>query len=199
MTTLPDPNEFVTIMGGKIANDIPRRPNVEEQHWGYEVRPAQISNRVNTIIRLSSYLVSLAFGIVGILALVWPMQDLGLSHKAQGFFAVGSLALAALAAHISSSHRSVRIQIDTTVGELREIIESPSRGGQVLARYGFDSIAAVEIVTSAKKSSSGQLQARVNGYGAVLVADGSISTLRSLGDRLAMDCGLDHTNARTAA
>jgi len=199
MTTLPDPNEFVKIMGGKIANDIPRRPSVEEQHWGYEVRPAQISDRVNTVIRSGFYLVSLAFGIVGILALVSPMQDLGLNHSAQGFFAVGSLALAALAAHISSSHRPVRIQIDTTAGELREIMESPSHGGQILARYGFDTIAAVGIVTSTKDSSIGQLQARVNGYGTVLVADGPISTLRLLGDRLARDCGLGHMNTRTAA
>ena len=80
MTTLPDPNEFATIMGGKIARDIQVRPDVQERHWGYEVRPAQINDTINTVIRLGSYLVSLAFGVVGILALVSPMQDLGLNH-----------------------------------------------------------------------------------------------------------------------
>ena len=199
MTTLPDPNEFATIMGGKIARDIQVRPDVQERHWGYEVRPAQINDTINTVIRLGSYLVSLAFGVVGILALVSPMQDLGLNHRIQGFFAIGSLALAALAAHISSSHRPVRIQVDTAAGELREIVQRPFRGCQVLARYGFDTIAAVEIVTSTKDSSIGQLHARVNGYGVVPVAQGSISTLRSLRDRLAMDCGLGHMNAWPAA
>ena len=199
MTTLPDPIEFVTILGRKIANDIPRRLDVQERHWGYEVQPAQISDTINTAIRLSSYLVSLTFGVIGILALVSPMQGFGLDHRAQGFFAIGSLALAAFTAHISSSHRSVRIQIDTAAGELREVTESPFRGCQVLARYGLDAIAAVEIVTSSKDTSIGQLHVRVNGYGAIPVADGSISTLRSLRDRLATDCGLGHMNRWSAA
>lgn len=198
MTALPDPNEFITTLGVSSANGMPLHPDVRERYWGYEVRTTQVTNARATCIRMVSIGMGLVFGVFGIAALVLPMPAYSGVAGAQWAIAVTSLCLAALAAHVSSLHRVVRVQVDTAAGELREVVDGRLGAEVILARYGMDAVAAVEIVVSERDRTLGQVQVRVNGHGVVPIGDGAVSVLGPLRDQLMMDCGLAGRNAPPA-
>lgn len=198
MTVLPDPNEFTTTMGMNSANGIQLHPDVRDRFWGYEVRMTQGRNGVSAVIRLGSYAVSLWFAVAGVMMLIWPVANLAAVNGAQSAIAITAFCLSAIAAHICATHCPVRVQVDTAAGELREVVDRRFGGEVVLARYGLDAVAQVEVVSSDRTPSLGQVHVRINGYGVVPVGDGALSALRPLRDRLAAECGLDNCDARPA-
>lgn len=198
MTALPDPNEFITTMGMNTDSGAQLHPDIRERFWGYEVRATKLTNLRATCIRLVAIGMALVFALFGIAALVLPMPAYSGVMGSQWAVAVTSLSLAAIAAHVCSLHRSVRVQIDTSTGEIREVVDSRFGAELVLARYGMDAVSAVEVIASARNPALGQVHVRVKGQGVVPVGDGAISALRPLRDMLSADCGLDRDDAPAA-
>ena len=198
MTVLPDQNEFTTTMDLNAANGIQLHPDVRDRYWGYEVRMTQGRSGGISIVRLAAYAASLWFAVVGVMMLIWPIANLTSVSGVHSALAVTAFCLSAIAAHICALHCPVRVQIDTSTGELREVVDRRFGGEVVLACYGLDAVARVEVVASDKVSSLGQGHVCINGYGVVPIGGGALSALRPLRDRLAAECGLDNDDARPA-
>ncbi len=198
MTILPDPNEFTTTLGTSAENGALLHPDVRDRFWGYEVRMTQVGDTLSMAIRFVSGLICMALAFLTVALLVVPSAFGALTDELRWPLAVSGLCCAVIAAHIYSAFRPIRVQVDTTAGEIREVIERRFGGEEVLSCYGMDAVASVEVVASGQDATLGQVHVRVNGYGVVPVGDGAVSALRPLRDRLAVDCGIEVADSSDA-
>ena len=198
MTALPDPEEFLTTLGVNAENGVQLHPDVRERFWGYEVRMTQTRTFGMSVVRSAACVAGLGFGLLGVSLLIWPSLMQGIGLEGHSVAALACFCLAVIAAHVYALHRPVRVQIDTSAGELREVIDRRFGGEAVLARYGLDAVAGVDVVASQTDPSFGQVHVRVKGYGVLPVGDGAVSALRPLRDQLAVDCGLETPDVRPA-
>jgi len=109
------------------------------------------------------------------------------------------LVLGVFLARIAARGTRVRVQVDTANGELREVIDGAFGAVHTIANYGIDSVRLVNVVSSTKEPSFGQVQLTIEGRGVIPVGDGAVLTLRSLRDRLAHDCGVSDDDAARVA
>lgn len=198
MTALPDPNEFITTMGVNTESGVQLHPEIHDRYWGYEVRTTQITDRAAKRIRVAASIFALTLMFLGLTEVASPLVGLEIGSSPYGLISSVALTLAVLVTYWGSLHRPVRVQVDTATGELREVTKGWFGAEVILARYGMDAIAAVDVVASKKSPSLGQVHVRLNGNGVIPVGDGAVSALRPLRDRLAAECGLDDINSRPA-
>lgn len=199
MTALPSPKDFSTTMGTSAANGEPMHPDIYSRFWGYEVRMRCTGRASARLARIASVLSAVVASTIGLGLGLWAIEMLGtdrfwpLLAMAAAFLAVGFFA-----GHLFVRFRDIRVQVDTTAGELREVTPARFVKETVLARYGMDAVKAVEVVASQSDPAFGQVHVAIAGYGIVPVGDGAVSALRPLRDRLAVDCGLEHGSVRDA-
>ena len=96
-----------------------------------------------------------------------------------------------LLARIAARGTQVRVQIDTSTGELREVVDGAFGGNLVLSTYGLDAVEAVEVVESTENRGFGQVQIQVRGANVISAGDGAVSALAVLRDRIANDCAIE--------
>ncbi|MCW1951103.1 MAG: hypothetical protein KIH44_007035 [Octadecabacter sp.] len=192
MTVQPHTTDFINPSARVTPTNLFMRPNVTEHFWGYEVRANEQVFDIAVLMRaLSGFFAAAAF----IAALgVWLLPSMVFAASAFGTKLTVSVALMCcvlLLARVAARGTQVRIQFDTSAGEVREVVDGAFGTGLVLARYGLDAVEAVEVVGSREHRSFGQVQIRISGIGAVAAGDGAISALSVLRDRIANDCGLE--------
>ena len=131
--------------------------------------------------------------------LVPAMAFVATAFTAKMTISVLLMCVAFMLARVAARGTRVRIQVDTAVGELREVVDGSFGAGGVLAQYGLDAVEAVEIISSQVNRSFGQIQIRIKGIGPVPAGDGALSALTPLRNRIAQDCGLEESGPVRAA
>lgn len=192
MTVQPQTADFMTARAPVAQANVFMRPNVTEHFWGFEVRPNEQVFGVAVLLRaMSGFFAGAAF----ISALgVWLLPAMAFVISALTAKAIVSVFLTICAvslARVALRGTQVRVQIDSSAGELREVVDGAFGRGLALATYGLDSVKAVEVVESAEQNGFGQVQIHVNGAGNIPVGDGALSALAVLRDRIATECGLE--------
>lgn len=192
MTAVPNPSDFLK-SGRMSANDgALTRPNVTEHFWGYEVCPNEQIVDIAVFLRLLCGVLAVATvaGAMGI----WLFAGMGFIAQTTVAKAVGSgflICLSMILTRIAARGTQVRVQVDTSAGELREVVTGPFGSNVVLAQYGFDTVQGVELVGSRGHRAMGQICIEIKGGAVVPVGDGALVVLSALRDRLANDCGHD--------
>lgn len=192
MTARPNPFTFAPAASAPQETPIFVRPNVTERFWGYEVSR---SEHVIDLAVLARGLAALTMvGLFVAAALVWLVPDMAFVGDAFVAKSVASIVLASLGllfVRFAGRGTRIRVQVDTSAGELREVVDGMFGSDVVLSRYGFDAVKSVEIVTSGVNPSYGQVHILMEQGGPILAADGTVVALRHLRAKLAADCGHD--------
>lgn len=194
MTAQPHISEFLDSQIPASKQPVFMRPNMTEHFWGFEVRPNEQIFDIAVLMRaLTSFFAAAAF----IAALgVWLLPSAALAAAAFSSKLIASFLLmlgAVLLARVAVRGTQVRVQLDTSAGELREVVDTVFGGGLVLATYGLDTVEAVNVVESQGNRGFGQVQIQVRGVGVVAAGDGAVSALAALRNRIAHDCGLENS------
>jgi len=168
------------------------RPSVTDHFWGFEVRPNELVIDVAVLMRV---LTALFAGATFITALgIWLIPSMALADTAFNLklaYSIFMMLMTVLLARVAVRGTQVRVQFDTSVGEVREVVDGAFGGRLVLARYGLDAVEAVEVVESRENRGFGQVQIRLRGANAISAGDGAVSALAVLRNRIANDCGLE--------
>lgn len=195
------------VAGGKRrqAPAVPRAGllGVEETHWGYVVRdPSGVS--VGLVVAQA---ICWVFGISAVVAAlcVWifagEASDAGTIALRWGATVI-ALAFAALALWYASRGIETEIQVDTRLGELREVTRNRAGRPTAHGRHGFDSIGGVFIDRQGRRDmagGSGVLVLRLgNSAQLVAVAAGPVSELEPLRDRMGRDLVVRSVGSFTA-
>jgi hypothetical protein len=168
------------------------RPNITEHFWGYEVRPNEHVIDVAVLTRAVCGVLTVAMFIAAFG--VWLMPAIaftGSPFLAKVGLSIVLLLAAVLLGRIAARGTRVRLQIDTTSGELREVVDGPMGAIVTLSSFGIDAVEGVDVVASEADRSFGQVQIRLRDQGKIPAGDGAISALHALRNRLASDCGVE--------
>ncbi len=192
MTAQPQISEFTNPRTSTLKQPVFMRANVTEHFWGFEVRPNEQVLDVAVLMRaMTGFFAGTAF----IAALgVWLLPSMAFATAAfsSKLIVSGLLMFATvMLARVAARGTQVRVQFDTSTGELREVIDGAFGGGLVLSTHGLDAVEAVQVVESRENRGFGQVQVRVQGVGVISAGDGAVSALSVLRDRIANDCGLE--------
>jgi len=171
-----------------------RRPNVDEHYWGYAISAQEQSFNLAVVLRALAGTVGLAclIGAVG----VWFLPQSYFSGDPAVVKALGAILMTCVAAMLLryvGRGTSLKIQIDRTTGEVREVVDGVFGSDVVLAHHGMDVIEKIEIMPSSFDPSFGQIQIKVKGKGRIPAGAGDRVVLRGLRDRIASDVGLERT------
>lgn len=192
MTAQPNIAEFLNILIPASKQPVLMRPSVTDHFWGFEVRPNELVIDVAVLMRV---LTALFAGATFITALgIWLIPSMALADTAFNLklaYSIFMMLMTVLLARVAVRGTQVRVQFDTSVGEVREVVDGAFGGRLVLARYGLDAVEAVEVVESRENRGFGQVQIRLRGANAISAGDGAVSALAVLRNRIANDCGLE--------
>ncbi|WP_143515502.1 hypothetical protein [Pseudooctadecabacter jejudonensis] len=166
-------------------------PSLEERFWGYEIKMTQSEMTSALIVRGLASFGAAVFGLTTAVMFVSALIGLGAAAPEIRIFTLMILAaLTLICATVADRTRRVRVQIDTRNGEVRQVTRGRFGPETILTRHSMDTVSSVEIVASDFDRSFGQIHMRIKGYGPIVAADGCVTTLTSLRDRIAADCGV---------
>lgn len=161
---------------------------VEDIYWGYTIR----SGRGPSLGVALAQAVCFFFGVclltaaIGMLALPTLFFDGDLSSMRVGAAALFG-AFAAYLLWFASRGTRTEVHVDTSVGEIREVICNRAGKPTTVGAYGFDTIGGVYL-EPAKDGGAATLSLRYrNTSQTVCVAEGTEAQLLGLRDRLAND------------
>lgn len=162
---------------------------VDETYWGYIVRSTEPAPISVLLLQGMAWLVGIGF-VVATLGL-WLLPT-GMSHSAAIGMKLGASVItgssAALCLWFASRGTQSEIQIDTRLGEVREVVRNRAGTASLIARYGFDAIGGVFIDRTGATGEKGALVLRYRNTAQTLeVATGGLSNLAPLRDRLGRD------------
>lgn len=174
--------------------------SVEETYWGYIVRSGR---RPGTAVMLAQG-VSFFFGAcllsaaIGILLLPTSMFDGGLGTMRMG----AAVLFAAVALYLLwfASRGSVPdLHVDTSIGEIREVISNRVGRPSTVGCYGFDAIGGIFMEHNPDASTDTLVLRYRNTAQTVCVAEGIAAQLTPLRDRLGEDLMVDPKTAQSHA
>lgn len=178
---------------------------VDETYWGYIVRSTEPPSMILVFSQAISWLVGIGF-LVATLGF-WLMPSAVFSSGVLGMkfgATVVTVASAVFCLWFASRGTDSEIQVDTQLGEVREVVRNRTGRSTLLGRYGFDAIGSVFI------DLGGQTQRDANVEGALVlryrntaqtlhVATGPMGLLGPLRDRLGRDMMLGRAGAKPGA
>jgi hypothetical protein len=161
---------------------------IDETYWGYIVRGAERAG-------LSVYFaqaISMVLGAASLTAAaaLWllPTMTVGADETAMRVgVSVLFTGVAALFLWYASRGTETELQIDTTLGEIREVVRNRAGKTTLLGRYGFDSIGGVCLDRNNGTIEPSLLMRYRNTAQTLLIAQGSEESLIPLRDRLGRD------------
>jgi len=166
--------------------------SLDETYWGYIIRANEPVAPGVTMAQWLAWLFGVSF-VVAALGL-WVLPQALMSGDGLGLKIGASSVMAGLAALLlwfASRGAEAELQIDTSLGEIREVMRNRAGRPTLLARYGFDSIGGVHV------DRSGSRARLVMRYGntaqMVPVCSGSEEDLSVLRNRLGRDVVLSAT------
>lgn len=190
MTALPDPTSFVALPKAGQNNGYMQRPNVVEHYWGYEVSCHE--EVINLAALMRGFAVLVTFASFAAALLVWLLPASAFVGDAMVVKSMASLlfwCVGGMLMRFVPGGTNVRIQVDTSAGELREVVDGMTGKVVVLARYGFDAAVDVGVVASREDAGNGQVQIMIAEVGRIPAGNGDIRALHDLRARLANDLG----------
>lgn len=192
MTALPDQSDVVLKAQFAQSSPIFVRPNVRDHFWGYEVSRSVHVIDLAGLARGAAILFTISAFIAA--CLVWLVPAMAFAGDAIFAKTLASfvfICLGVVLIRIAGRSTRVRVQIDTSTGEVREVVSGMFGTTIVLSRYGLDTVKGVSVVTSRTDPTFGQIHLSMKYGDTIPVGDGVIMALRPLRDRLAGDCGFD--------
>lgn len=175
---------------------------VDDTYWGYIIRSVETPSMSIVFAQAASWLIGIGF-LVATLGL-WLMPSsifasgvLGMKFGAT----VVTLASAAFCLWYASRGTDSEIQVDTRLGEVREVVRNRTGRSTLLGRYGFDAIGSVFIDLGGRQQRAdtveGALVLRYRNTAQTLhVATGTMGVLGPLRDRLGRDLMLAPRNQK---
>jgi hypothetical protein len=167
--------------------------DLADTYWGYVVRPQQGVGLGVMLAQGAAWCVGIAFVIAGAGLWVLPATaETGALLPLRFAVSVVFFALAAMCLWYASRGTQIELQIDTALGEVREVVRNKAGKPTLVGRHGFDSFGAVHLdrQPGAARPVPGHallvLRFR-SGPEGLVVAEGPESRLVGLRDRLARD------------
>lgn len=178
--------------GSDVGNNYQTRPSrfaVEETYWGYVVRPTESPRLSLQLMQAAAMIIGASFAAGTIGLLVIPEFLAGSADLA--FRAGAAVVFAGIATFLlwyATRGAQVEFHVDTSLGEIREVVRNRGGRSTKLGCYGFDAIGGVFINRSDTNPNNAALLLRFgNTSQTAAVAHGSIAQLEALKDRLGQD------------
>ena len=173
---------------GELHGDLakPTTFAVEDVFWGYTIRSGRGPSFGVALGQALSFFFGVCFATAALGILILPTLFF---DGELGAMRVGSAALfGAVAAYLlwfASRGTKAEVQVDTSIGEIREVICNRAGTPTIVGSYGFDEIGGV-FVEEDELSGQAQLILRYRTTSqSVFIAEGTEAQLRPLRDRLA--------------
>ena len=189
MTALPDMTDF-----SRSGLAAPERFEadyfaVDETYWGYIVRSTEPVPMSVVLLQGLAWLIGIAC-VVATFGL-WLMPT-NMTHGGIVGMKLGATVITALSAMLclwfASRGTESEIQVDTRLGEVREVVRNRAGKATLIGRYGFDAIGGVFIDRASASVARGALVLRYRNTAQTLeVATGEMTGLAALRDRLGRD------------
>ncbi len=198
MTTAPQIEGFAGF--GSATETDASWIKIDETYWGYIIRSEEPDPVHIVIGQVIAWMTGACFAVVALGLWVLPSMAFGigvLSMKLAASTVLGCMA--ALFLWFASRGGRTELQVDTSLGEIREIVRNRAGRSSLIGCYGFDSIGSVFLDRSVGKNGEANLVMRYrNTTQVVPVAHGPMTMLETLRDRLGRDLmtGPSHSRRR---
>jgi len=171
--------------------------SIHETYWGYIVQP---NGGPRLSIRIQQYVatfIGACFFAAALSIILVPQMAVGaIDYTMRGGAAVMLAGVAAFCLWFATRGSTSELQVDTNLGEVREVIRNRAGASTLLGSYGFDAIGGVYIDRT--KGAASELVLRYRNTSQTLhVATGHPLKLENLRDRLGQDLML-RTEPETA-
>lgn len=191
MTDTVDPN-VGTQVSKEYAAKAPRF-ELDETYWGYIIRGNEGPGFSIAVLQGLAMFFGACFIAVAIGLLVAPQAMTGsLDIMMRGVAAVLFGGMAAFLLWFATRGVQTEIQIDNSLGEVREVLRNRTGNSTLVGRYGFDAIGAVFLDRTVGGKGQAALMLRYRNTSQVLpVARGTVASLEALRNRLGQDLIID--------
>jgi len=189
MTALPDIDYFLVAHAERFATETAPLFEVEDAYWGYIVRSTEPVPIVERLMPLFAWLGGIAFAVAGLGMWMLPQSMLGADVLVMKLGMTSLLAgFAGFLFWYASRGTQTELQIDTALGEVREVVRNHAGRSSLIGRYGFDSIGGVFLDREPGHGGEAALVLRYrNTVKTMPVARGQERHLTALRDRLGRD------------
>ena len=175
---------------------------VDDTYWGYIVRSTEPASLPLVVLQVVAWVVGVSFCLATLG--FWTLPSTVFQGPVIGMKLGASVVTGASAAFclwFASRGTDSEIQIDTKLGEIREVVRNRAGRPTLIGRYGFDSIGDVTIEYGVARSrrgvSEGELVLRYrNSDERLHVARGALARLGWLRDRVGSDLMLSGRKAQ---
>ncbi|MEY1555159.1 hypothetical protein AB3Y40_05945 [Yoonia sp. R2331] len=166
---------------------------VDETYWGYIIRNTEGPKIGTVVLQAASMFFGAAFVAAGLGLLLLPEVLAGaVDLTIRAMAAVIFFGLAAYLLWFASRGTESELQIDTSLGEVREVVRNRAGRSTLIGRYGFDSIGGVFLDRANAPRNQAVLVLRYRNTAQTLpVVGGRIDALEPLRDRLGRDMMMD--------
>ena len=159
---------------------------VDETYWGYIIKPTTRTPSRVLIGQGAAWFMAMVFAIAALGLWIMPGAAFGgdvLTMKLIASIVLAGLSLMLL--NFANRGTQVEIQVDTSLGEVREVVRNRAGRSNLIGRYGFDAIGAVYLDRGV--SQSRLLMAYRNSPETIEVVTGATHELDMLRNRLGRD------------
>lgn len=166
----------------------PQPFSVDETYWGYIVRKTTRPTSFTIIMQALSMFLGASFAAAALGLLLAPASVTGSDFTMRAVAAVLFGAVSAYLLWFASRGSQSEIQVDTSLGEVREVVRNRAGRPSLIGRYGFDAIGGVFLERSSHRGGTAQLVLRYRNTSQTLpVAEADEDDLLALRDRLGRD------------
>ena len=169
------------------------RFEIDETYWGYIIHSKDGPGLSVVILQGLAMFFGACMLAVAIGLLIVPQMTTGsLDMTMRAVAAVLFFSSAIFLLWFGTRGVETELQIDNTLGEVREVLRNRAGKSTLVGRYGFDAIGGVFLDRSSGKKGEAVLMLRYRNTSQVLpVARGSVAALEALRNRLGQDMILD--------
>ena len=189
MTAISDVNGFRALPRGGEITALQSCFVVDETYWGYTVRCTEAEPFWVKIAQGTAWFAGICFAIAAVGLWAVPMTQFEaeiLPMKLGATFILSGIAVYLLWYASRGTHSE--LQIDTSLGEVREVIRNQAGRPSELGRHGFDAIGGVMIDRSTLRKGRACLVLRYGNTAQFMpVAWGFETELAALRDRMGRD------------
>ena len=191
MTDMSNVPPVLTIDAEFAANQPAFR--VDETHWGYIVHKTGERKILISVLQFFAMFFGACFVAVALGLMLMPQA---LSGSTDLTMRIGAAVvfggMAAFLLWYASRGTQSEVQIDNTLGEVREVVRNRAGRPTLHGRYGYDAIGGVFLDRSSPKSTNATLVLRYRNTAQTLpVARGPVSELEGLRNRIGRDLMID--------
>jgi hypothetical protein len=197
ISKMSDVTNFVNKINFSDKLSLKSRPSykVEDTHWGYIVSSASgpgiaiiVAQAISMIIGAALVTAVASLSLIPPLIASIPTASVGTDDSIVRtgvsviFAGVGFLFL-----WYASRGTATELQIDTNLGEIREVVRNRGGRSTLLGRYGFDSIGGVFLNRTRGEGDTSLVMRYRNTAQTLLIASGTEESLLPLRNRLGRD------------